>query len=253
MAVPPELPGFIALVTSPKGPAGDALNIAWQDPTALLNVDKAARADFVPFILLGDGGMIALWKDGEEQRVVFHDSEGQHAVLALSFAEFLVRLAKPSAALLEQVELEHALDTSKLVRYEKPKAIPAAVNRRLARWLEQHSLSAKPTTKSPATGKLRRALVAMAQRMLGDGLSKMNKPSDAFWQLDVRLVKSRNTWKASYLDYGKWQEVPARYGLLELLPELLPLMKSSKPSYELSIFKDGQVFADGGNQLTLEP
>jgi len=82
----------------------------------------------------------------------------------------------------------------------------------------------------------------------------VNKPRDFYWSMDIRLVKRGGSWRATYMDYGKWHDLSAKYGLVEFLPALLSLMKNPrKPGYELCIVKDGQVFADGGNELTLEP
>lgn len=47
--------------------------------------------------------------------------------------------------------------------------------------------------------------------------------------------------------------MPAKYGLAAILPGLLPAMKTRKKTYEVSVTKDGHVFADRGNQLHLEP
>lgn len=41
--------------------------------------------------------------------------------------------------------------------------------------------------------------------------------------------------------------------VIELLPALLPLMKSRRTRYSLGIMKSGEVFGDRGNELALEP
>jgi hypothetical protein len=250
--LPAEFPAFVSLVTSPKSPSDDALHVGWSDPTELLNVDKAAASEFLPFLTLADGGGVAFWKDGEHQRVVVYDSEGGHAVLALDFRDFLARLGKPTKAFRERIELDVDVDTSALIPRTTPKSLPAALNRKLTAWIESHSLSA-PTLKSTDGEKLRKKLVAMAGRMLVDGLSKVYKPRSLFWSLDVLLVKRGENWRATYLDFGKWYDLPTQYGLIELLPALLPLMKSRKARYALNIWKSGEVFADKGNELALVP
>lgn len=252
MQMPAEFPAFVSLVVSPKGPRHDALRVGWSDPTGLLNVDKAAKSELVPFLKLADGGGIAFWKDGEDQRIVHYDSEGGHEVLALDFRDFLARLLKPTEAFREQIELDVDLDVSELISPTKPKAVPAALNRKLAAWIESHSLNG-PIVKSEDGEKLRKQLVAMARRMLTDGLSKVYKPGTFHWQVDVLAVKGKEHWTATYLDYGKWHELPAKYGLSELLPALLPLMKSRKARYSINIWKSGEVFVDKGNELVLQP
>jgi hypothetical protein len=250
--MPAEFPAFVSLVTNPKSPRHDALRVGWSDPTQLLNVDKSAASEFLPFLKLADGGGVAFWKDGEHQRIAVYDSEGGHEVLALDFRDFLARLGRPTKAFRERIEFDVDLDTSKLIPRTTPKPVPAALNRKLTAWIESHSLSA-PTLKSADGEELRKKLVAMARRMLVDGLSKVYKPRAVFWKLDLLLVKHGQHWRATYLDYGKWYDLPTQYGLIELLPALLPLMKSRKARYAFVIMKSGQVFVDGGNELALEP
>lgn len=252
MRMPAEFPAFVSLVTSPKSPREDALRVGWSNPTELLNIEKFAAAEFVPFLKLAAGGGVAFWKDGEEQRIVLYDSEGGHEVLALDFGDFLARLAKPAKDFRERIELDVDLDTSKLAPRTTFKRVPAALNRKLAAWIESHSLSASPV-KSADGEKLRKRLVAMAKRMLVDGTNKVYTPRSVFWSLDFCVAKSGGRWQATYLNYGKWYDMPAKYELIVLWPALLPLMKSRKARYEINIMKNGGVYVDKGNELTLEP
>jgi hypothetical protein len=250
--LPAEFPAFVSLVTHPTSARQDALRVAWSDATELLNVDKSAASEFLHFLTLADGGGVAFWKDGEDQRIVHYDSEGGQEVIALDFQDFLVRLGSPTEDFRERIELDVDLDTSELVSPTTPKPVPAALNHKLAAWIESHTLSA-PKLKSDDGEKVRKHLVAMAERMLVDGLSKIHKPQSFFWKMDLVLVKQGEDWRATYLDYGKWKDLPTKYELIELLPALLPLMKSRKARYALSIWKTGEVFVDGGNELAIEP
>ncbi len=250
--MPAEFPAFVSLVTDPKSPRHDALRVGWSDATKLLNVDKSAASEFLPFLTLADGGGVAFWKDGEHQRIAVYDSEGGHAVIALNFGDFLVRLGRPTNDFRERIELDADVDTSQLISPTTPEAVPAALNRKLAAWIESHSLSA-PILKSTEGEELRIKLVAMAQGMVADGLSKVHKPKDLFWKMDLLLVKSGQGWRATYLNFGKWYDLPTKYGLIELLPALLPLMKSRKARYAFGIMKSGEVYVDGGNELALVP
>jgi len=250
--LPAEFSAFVSLVTHPTSARQDALRVAWSDFTELLNVDKSAVAEFLPFLTLADGGGVAFWKDGQHQRIVAYDSEGGHTVVALDFRDFLARLGAPSDDFRELIELDVDLDTSELVPSTKPKSVPAALNDKLTAWIESHSLSA-PILRSEDGEEVRTRLVAMAERMLVDGLSKVYKAKSDFWKMDLLLVKQGVQWKVTYLDFGKWRDLPAEYELVELLPALLPLMKSRKARYALGIMKSGEVFVDGGNELALEP
>jgi len=251
--LPAEFPAFVALVTHPKAPVRDLMNVTWSDPRPLLNADKSAVQAFVPFLLFGDGGVAALWADGSQLRVATCDSEGQHEVLAMDFGDFICRLAKPDAELLERMELDAPLDDSSLglVQRRKPRKVPASTQKAFSRWVASHALDAK-TTQTDATSGLGSALNTIARRMLADGLSKVHKPDSPHWTMSFELKQAGASWTVTYLDYGKWRKVPAKYGFAALVPGLLGVMKTRKKSYELAVWKDGRVFADGGNQLVIE-
>jgi hypothetical protein len=250
--LPPEFAGFVELVTDAKAPARDRMNVTWSDPRPLLNADKAAVDAFVPFLLFGDGGVVGLWVDGGDLRVASCDSEGQYGVLAQDFRDFVALLANPGAELLERLELEAPLDTRALAPWHEPRPVPGAMQKAFAKWVASHALDAK-TPQTAATDGLRKTLHGVASRMLADGLSKVYKPESPHWSLWFRLAREASGWSVTYVDSGEWREVPAKYGFAAVLPELLAAMKSRKKSYELSIKRDGHVYADRGNELVLEP
>jgi hypothetical protein len=254
VALPAEFAAFVALVTDPKLPARDLMKVTWSDPRPLLNADKTAVESFVPFLLFADGGVVALWLHGADVRVASCDSEGQHGVLAQDFREFVARLANPGGELLERLELEAPLDTRALVGTRKPRPVPASTKKAFAAWVASHALDAN-TPQTGATEALRKTLHGLALRMLEDGLSKVYKPASPHWSMSFRLNQgpAPDRWDVTYLDYGEWSQVPTEYGFAAVMPGLLGAMKTRKKSYELSINKDGHVFADRGNQLVLEP
>lgn len=250
--LPAEFAAFVSLVTHPTSPRQDALRVAWSNFTSLLNVDKSAASEFLPFLKHADGGGVAFWYDGEHQRIAAYDSEGGYEVLALDFRDFLARLGSPTEEFRERIELDVDLDTSELIPPTTPRPVPEEFNNKLTAWIESHSLSA-PKLKSAEGEQMRQSLVAIAERMVVDGLSKMYTPRSVFWNWNLLLEKQGDSWRVTYRDYGKWYDLPARYELVELLPTLLPLMKSRKTRYELSIMKTGEVFVDRGNELAIEP
>jgi hypothetical protein len=252
--LPKELSEFAKLVVSERGPRHDRMELTWTDPLPLLNADRGALDSILPFVRMGDGGVIALFWHDAEPCVVHCDSEGESAVIASSFVDFLARLARPTPDFMDRMEIETAIDTSKLIDPgPAPKRVAASLARKFSAWLESHSLSAKPDD-SPVGSVLAQKLVAMAQRMLEDGLSKVYKPSSVHWSMEFHIESSGSEWAVTYRDYGKWYPLPSSYELLAIWPELLPLTK--KPGarrFELSVWKDGHVYVDGGNQLTIEP
>ncbi|MFC4311859.1 hypothetical protein ACFPN2_22450 [Steroidobacter flavus] len=250
--LPAEFPAFVSLVTHATNARQDALRVAWSDFTELLNVDKAAVAEFLPFLKRADGGGVAFWMDGGNQHIAVYDSEGGYEIVAVDFRDFLARLGTPTEEFRELIELDVDLDTSELIPATTPKPVPEALNDKLKAWIESHSLSA-PILKSAEGEELRKTLVAMAERMVADGLSKVYTPRSVYWKMDLVLEKQGESWRATYLDYGKWRDLPAKYELIERMPALLPLMKSRKARYALNIMKGGEVFADGGNELALVP
>lgn len=252
LELPAEFPGFVALVTHPKSPVRDVMNVTWSDPRPLLNADKSITREFVPFLTFSDGGVAALWVDDSHLRVVTCDSEGQHQVLAMDFGDFIRRMASADAELLERLELDAPLDDSELalVHRRKPRKVPTSTQKAFSRWVASHALDAK-TTQTNATAALSTALNGIALRMLEDGLSKVHKPDSPRWTMSFELKQAGSKWTVTYLDYGKWRRVPAKYGFATLLPGLLAAMKTRKKSYDLAVWKDGRVFADRGNELSI--
>lgn len=249
--LPAAFPAFADLVTHPKDRARDLMNLTWSDPRPLLNVDRSAAKACVPFLLLADGGVVAFWIEGTDLRVVTCDSEGQFAVLARNFHDFVARLTTPDAALRERLELEGPLDTRPMGRMSKPRPVPASIQTSFTQWVAHHALDAK-TPQTASLQSLRDALHALARRMLEDGLSKVYTAKSPHWTKSFLLSQSGGGWKVTYLDYGKWRPVPAKYGFAKLLPALLAAMKSRKKTYELNVWQDGRVFADRGNQLSID-
>jgi hypothetical protein len=250
--LPVEFAAFVKLVTHPKDRLRDLMNVTWSDPRPLLNADKSAVETFVPFVLFADGGVAALWLDGSDLRVATCDSEGQFEVLAEDFGDFVARLGDSDASLLDQMELDAPLDAGAVVPGRKARRVPQSTQKAFDRWVARHSLDAKPI-KTESSDVLRSALHAIARRMLEDGLSRVYTPDSPFWTGDFQLRQAGGRWNVTYLDYGEWRPVPTKYGFEALLPALLAVMKTRKKGYELSVWMDGTVFADRGNQLVLEP
>jgi hypothetical protein len=250
--LPAEFAGFVELVTDRKSESRDLMNVAWSDPCPLLNADKSVVDAFIPFLLFADGGVMALWVDGNDLRVGYCDSEGQYGVLAQEFRDFVALLAKPGAELIEHLELDAPLDTRALAPGHKLRRVPASTRKAFAHWVASHSLDAK-TPQTAGTETLRKTLHGVAARMLEDGLSKVYKPDSPHWSMSFQLTAEAGRWNVTYVDYGVWRTVPTKYGLAALLPELLGAMKTRKKSYEVSIGRDGDVYADRGNELALEP
>jgi hypothetical protein len=224
------------------------MDLSWTDPRPLLNAGKSVLDSLLPFRRLGDGGVIALWWHESEPCVVHCDSEGQFAVIAVSFPDFLQRLAHPTADFAERLELDAPVDAS-----ARPKPIPAKLSRAFSKWVEGQSLAAKPDA-SAAASELAEKLQGIARTMLRDGLSKVYKLRDFHWTVELRVERKLTTWNVTYLDYGKWIPLPDRYDLVALLPDLTRLLKNPRARrFDLSIWKDGHVFVNRGNQLTIQP
>jgi hypothetical protein len=69
-------------------------SVTWEDPAALFHLPLAAdvAAALVPFLALGDGGLLAWWMRGDETWVVHLGSYGERTVIARDFDTFLGRL-----------------------------------------------------------------------------------------------------------------------------------------------------------------
>ena len=72
--------------------------------------------------------------------------------------------------------------------------------------------------------------------------------------MDFRIERDGDDLSITYLDFGAWYPVPAKYKLKDEVVELLKLVKSKRRRrYELSTCSAGIVSIDRDRELVLVP
>ncbi len=245
--LPAPFAAFARAAAAADTTSGGYFHVGWRDPTTL-TPSAIARA-LVPFVVLGDGGVVAFWIHGEGRLpIVHHDSEGGRRIVAVDLADFVGRLARRATGI---AELDDAL-TPIVVPGARPRAAPLAATQRA---FEQAARAADP---QPAAGHdldaLRRALVALGAAMVAAGACNVHDSPRA-WKQRFKAVRVGNTgWAFSYLRFGEQRRVPKKYGLEPRWLELLPHCKHPQhTSFDLLVSSSGLVSVDRDQQLLLVP
>jgi hypothetical protein len=90
--------------------------------------------------------------------------------------------------------------------------------------------------------------------MLSDGRSKVYNLSSTRWSLKFRIQRDGDGLAITYLDYGEWYAVPAKYKLAKEVEMLLKLVKHKRRAqYDLSTSSSGIVSIDRDRELLLMP
>jgi hypothetical protein len=221
-----------------------------------------------------DGSTLALWlyagTDSSTAPVVHLGSEGDHlTVLADNVRDFLALLgigygelgfddlSKPPAEPESAARLREWLAAEFGIHC--PETGIALVQRAQARhpdfaqWVqgaEEQTL----TPDEPETEALRQRVHRIAEDMLRDGLSKVYKLSSSWWSIEFKIERDGGELSITYLDYGKWYPVPAKYTLVEAVEALLKFVKDNKRrEYELSTCTAGHVTVGPNKELILAP
>lgn len=137
-----------------------------------------ARAVLVPFLLLGDGGFVALWYFAAKPAVIQCDSEGGHRVVASDFDDFLLRMKRARTGVAD-------LDGSPAGRQPPPHGIELGT-RRSARTLVDLAKQLRRVARKPVVRRV--AQLVAASRF------EPYRPRDD-WSLSFRIVKHSGAWQ----------------------------------------------------------
>jgi hypothetical protein len=121
------------------------------------------------------------------------------------------------------------------------------------KWFKQHTSLLEPLS-TPGTESLRQRVHKIAEDMIRDGRSKVYTFSSPWWSMDFRVERDGDELSISYLDFGEWYPLPAKYKLAEEVAAMLKLVKNKKRRrYELSTCTAGIVSIDRDRELVLVP
>jgi hypothetical protein len=293
---PPAAFGAFVKTAAQTDPARHGFfNVMWSDPSDF-GLRRECRDELIPFLRLGDGGLVAFWKpktgansetasnlETEKTPPVVHmDSEGQNRVAAVSFDDFLARLALRKTGVPDIDEAAEPFPfPKKFPRPSSPVKIPPALRARFAAWCGANADKHAPASgaaNAAALEKLRKKLHALALATLRDGFNTVYKVRDEWWTVNLRVTRKAGAHSANtahsanaahdthsthsapdalqitYLDYGAWKPLPAAYGAAPLIRDLLAHAKHPRrAACEITIIKTGLVSVDRDRELVLEP
>jgi hypothetical protein len=106
---------------------------------------------------------------------------------------------------------------------------------------------------NPAHEALRVRFMQIALQMLRDKLCRTYGPRSKSWSMNYVVERKRGGPIVTYVDYGVWRPVPAKYEMPAAVAELLPLIKKRKPKHELTITVWGIVSVDDDRGCVLLP
>ena len=221
-----------------------------------------------------DGSILALWlyagTDTSLAPVVHLGAEGDHLkVLADKFLDFLALfgigygelgfddLSKPPEEPESAARLREWLAAEFGIR--SPETGIALVQRAQARhpdfakWVrdaEERTISRG----EPEAEVLRQRVHSIAKDMIRDGRSKVYALSSPWWSINFKIERDGRDLLITYLDFGEWYPVPAKYKLVEEAAALLECVKNKERlHYELSACIAGIVSVGPNKELVLVP
>jgi hypothetical protein len=225
--------------------------VEWNDLDAY-GLKPSATKSALPFLRLPDGGLVALWYHAAEPAVVHIGGHGELKVVASDFDNFLKGIGARSSGLPDIDEGDEKFSVAG-VRGKPNAARLPALQEKFDKWFKQHTSLLEPLA-APAAEALRQRMHRIAEDMIRDGRSKVCTLSSPWWSMDFRIERDGDDLSITYLDFGEWYPVPAKYKLAEEVAALLTLVKNKKRRrYELSTCSVGIVSIDRDRELVLVP
>lgn len=165
--------------------------------------ETEARQEVLPFMRTYTGGLVSFWWHAADPAVIHLGDEGQLEVLALNFDEFLkgAVLGKSGVEDLDNAEPRLAV---KGVTGKPSKAGLAALQKKFNAWWKANK--SRQDAQTDLEG-LRGRVMAVAEKMLADGLFKKLVPTQDNWKAEFRIqrtAKGPQNWAA------KWSPISGR-------------------------------------------
>jgi hypothetical protein len=225
--------------------------VEWNDLDAY-GLKPSATKSALPFLRLPDGGLVALWYHAAEPAVVHIGGHGELKVVASDFDNFLKGIGARRSGLPDIDEGDEKFAVAGVGGKPNAAGLPA-LQEKFNKWFKQHTSLLEPLA-APAAEALRQRVHRIAEDMIREGRSKVYTLSSPWWSMDFRIERDGDDLSITYLDFGEWYPVPARYKLAEEVEALLTLVKNKKRRrYELSTCRGGLVSIERDRELVLVP
>lgn len=227
------------------------VDVKWTNLTQY-ELKSSASKESVPFLQLGDGGLVCFWFHEDTVPIIHIGAHGELEIVASDFDEFLRAINSRRTGLPDLDEADEPIHVAGIKKAPVRKK-HAKLQAQLAKWFEAHSALQKPL-KTDTSDTLRRRVFSIATAMIKDGRSKVYPAKHRYWSMTFRAERIGSRFKLSYLDYGEWYPVPASYGLESVMNKVLALVKHPKRNqFEIEATVDGLVSVDRDKELVLVP
>ena len=173
-------------------------------------------------------------------------------VIAEDFDHFLKGVGARCSGVPGFDEREPAFCVPGVTGIPKTEGLPA-LQARFEAWFKEHTLLLEPLD-TPESEALRQRAHGIAEDMIRDGLSTVHTLASSWWSMTFFIARIGTDLAVTYLDYGRWYEVPKKYNLVPEVTALLELVQDKTHSqYELLICSTGIVSIDNDRELVLVP
>ncbi len=226
------------------------LEFVWRDLQEY-ELKDSANEDGYPFLLLGDGAMVALWFASKSPSVVLIDAHGEHRVVSANFDEFVHAWNHRVTGV---GDIDERDEEARLPGYvvEPSSTDLGPLQQQFVEWLKAHSALLEPLSSVEGEA-LRSKAMEVARQMLRDGLSRVYTLDKPWWSLEFKIKRYRSGVELSFLDYGQWYPLPSMYEMESLAVDLLKFVQNpDKVEFDLSICSAGIVSVDRDRELVLE-
>jgi hypothetical protein len=215
-------------------------------------LDVDAEQHLVPFVALGDGGILAFWFHSPSVPVVFLGGEGEKRVIAIDFEQFVKAASQRKTGLWYLDEADPPVELSSFTGRVR-KAGLASLQKQFDAYCQQHSTLVTADESTPGREDLRRRVYATAQQMIKDGRHWVFDSLSDWWSLDFKVERSKELVTVTYRYKMDWKPVPKKYGMIRLVQELLQHVSSQrKKKFDLEVHCIGSVSLNDGTDLLLE-
>lgn len=219
-------------------------------PKELLGFDSGES--ILPFMRLGDGGFVAFWFQSKSSPAVVHcDSEGGASVVAATFADFLLRLARQKTSVpdLDQQESSEPPSFKGL-----PKRVAALAQKRkeFKAWIASNV--PETATADDESEVIRQELQRVLAKDMAASILRLQKlygdespdDDDCFSMVDIIVHLTPRSWKVTTIG---GQPFPKPDRLRKVMDRLSAWLGHSLKKTEVSVWSDGRVFLDKNTTL----
>lgn len=242
-----ELPAkFDAFV---RAAAAKCVCIEWNDPDPF-GFKRTARKQLLPFLKIGDGGLIALWYHADVPAILHIGSEGQREVIAATFDDYLKEI---NAKFTDDAEYRYADSRYRIpgVKGKPNRGKLAELRTKFDAWFEQYTTFRKPLVK-PEAESLRRQACAIVEKILRDERSQTDSQEPSWHSMTLKIERSGDDIAITRRVHGEWRPLPRKYKFSEVARGLLKFVLNKKrKSYEVLVTRHGTLSIEHTRQLIL--